>query len=148
MSKWPFVVAAIGAGALIALQPGMNADVARRLGNPFAAAFISILVAFLVALSYVIATRQTISWTAMSAVPWYLWFAGAIGTVFVAATLWLAPILGAAGLFAAIVAGQMIMAMAIDWFGFGPYQSQGLDPWRLLAVGLVLAGVVLFQRSA
>lgn len=147
MGKWPFLLTAIAIGGLIAIQPGLNSDVARRVGNPFIAAFLSISVSFLLAFGYVLATRQTVSLSAVLSLPWYLWLAGSIGAIFVAGTLWLAPVLGASALFAAIIAGQMIMALIIDWFGFGGYQSQGFDPLRLLAVALVLAGVLIFQRS-
>ncbi|MCP4383445.1 MAG: DMT family transporter [Hyphomicrobiales bacterium] len=148
MIKWPFILAAIGIGGLIAIQPGINSDVARRLDNPFAAAFLSISVSFLLATVYVLSARQNVSWSAVTSLPWYLWLGGTIGAIFVAGSLWLAPVLGAAALFAAMIAGQMMMALIVDWFGFGGYQSQGFDPWRLLAVGLVLAGVLIFQRSA
>lgn len=59
----------------------------------------------------------------------------------------MAPILGAAALFAAIVAGQMIMATVIDWIGFGNAQGHDFDPMRIVAIALVLAGVMIFQRS-
>jgi len=148
LSKIPFILVAIVIGGVVALQPGLNADVARRIGNPFVAALLSILVSFALAAFYVLATRQTVAWHSVGSLPWYLWLAGTIGVIFVAGTLWLAPILGAAALFAAIVAGQMIMATLVDWFGFGGYQSHSLDPLRIVAIVLVLAGVLIFQRSA
>jgi len=148
LSKIPFVLAAILIGGVVALQPGLNADVARRIGNPFVAAFLSILVSFALASAYVLVSRQTFAWNAVASMPWYLWLGGSIGVIFVAGTLWLAPILGAAALFAAMVAGQMIMATLVDWSGFGGYQSHGFDPLRIVAIVLVLAGVLIFQRSA
>jgi bacterial/archaeal transporter family-2 protein len=148
LSKILFVLAAVVIGGVVALQPGLNAEVARRLGNPFVAAFLSIFVSLTLSLASVLATRQTFAWNAVTSLPWYLWLGGSIGVIFVAGTLWLAPILGAAALFAAIVAGQMITATLVDWSGFGGYQSQSFDPLRLVAIGLVLAGVLIFQRSA
>ena len=61
--------------------------------------------------------------------------------------LWLAPILGAALLFAAVVAGQMIVATLADLIGFSGYQSQSFDPWRILGILLVLGGVWAFSRA-
>lgn len=89
MTKVPFLIAALAIGGSIALQPMLNADVARRLGNPFAAAFISISVAFVFALVYVVGTRQHFAWPAIASLPWYLWLGGTIGVAFVAGTLWL-----------------------------------------------------------
>jgi transporter family-2 protein len=80
--------------------------------------------------------------------PWYLWFGGSIGVIFVVGTLWIAPVLGAALLFASMVAGQMIMATIADLTGLAGYQSHGFDPWRIAGVILVLAGVWAFQRAA
>lgn len=147
MSKFPYIVAAIAVGGFLSLQPGLNADVARRIGSPFAAAFLSITISFVLALGYVLSTRQSVTWPAVGSLPWYLWIPGSIGFVFVAAGLWLAPILGASALFASIVVGQMIAAALVDQFGVGGYQAHEFDPWRILAIALVLSGVWLFQRT-
>ncbi len=148
MPKLPYVLAAVAIGGVLTLQPGLNADVARRLGNPFGAGVISILVSLGVALAIVLGSRQQVAWGSALTMPWYLWLAGSIGLVFVVGTLWLAPILGAALLFVSIVAGQMIMATIADYTGLGGYTSQSLDPWRLAGIALVLAGVWVFQRGA
>jgi bacterial/archaeal transporter family-2 protein len=147
LSKLPFVLAAVVIGGILTFQPGLNADVARRLGNPFGAGALSIAVSFALSLAIVFATRQEVAWSAAQSMPWYLWFAGSVGVIFVVGTLWLAPILGAALLFASVVAGQMIVATLADLIGFGGYQSQSFDPWRLVGILLVLAGVAAFSRA-
>lgn len=148
MLKLHFIVLAVTIGGLIALQPGLNAEVSRRLGSPFVAAFISVTVAFILCLGYMLVTRPTIHWSAIGTMPWYVWLGGVIGVVFVIGTLWLAPVLGAGTLFAAMVAGQMITATAVDWAGLTGYQSQGFDPMRLVAIALVVGGVAIFYRTA
>ena len=148
MPKLVYVLAAIVMGAALTIQPGLNAEVARRLANPFAATLVSIFISFAAALAFVLVTRQSADWSAALTMPRYLWLAGTIGFVFVLGALYLAPLLGAALFFAAIVAGQMIMATIVDATGFSGYASQGLDPWRLAGIALVLAGVLVFQRAA
>ena len=148
MPKLRFVLAAFAIGGVLALQPGLNAEVARRLGSPFGAGVLSICVSFALVLALFLSSGQGASWSAALSMPWYLWLAGAIGVVFVVGTLWLAPILGAALLFVCIIAGQMITATLADAIGFGGYQAQAFDPWRIVGLGLVLAGVWLFQRPA
>ena len=148
MSKLPFILAAIAIGGLLTIQPGLNSDVARRLGNPFGAGTVSMFVSFTVGVAIVLFSRQNVAWSGVLSMPWYLWFAGTIGVVFVIGTLWLAPILGAALLFASIVAGQMIGATAADFFGFGGYQGHNFDWLRVAGIALVLAGVWVFQRAA
>lgn len=147
MFNIPFLLAAIAVGGTIALQPMLNAEVARRVGSPVVAAFLSITVSFLLCSAYILVTRPTIHWASVVSLPWYLWIGGTIGFLFVVASLWLAPVLGAAALFGAIVAGQMIMATLVDWTGLGGYEGHSFDPMRIVAIVLVLAGVVIFQRT-
>ncbi len=145
--KIPFLLAAIAVGSAVAIQPILNAEVARRVGSPVVAAFLSILVSFLLCSVYVLATRPHFSWGMVAGMPWYLWIGGSIGFLFVIGAIWLAPVLGAAALFGAVVAGQMIAATVVDWTGLGSYQGHNFDPLRILAIVLVLAGVLIFQRS-
>lgn len=147
MSKFPYILAGIAIGGLLTLQPGLNADVARRLGNPYGAGLVSIFVSLVILVAIVFGARQPVAWSAAASMPWYLWLAGSIGVIFVVGTLWLAPILGAALLFIAVVAGQMIMAIIAGSTGFGGYAVQPLDPWRIVGVVLVLVGAWVFQRG-
>jgi transporter family-2 protein len=148
LPKLRFVLAAFAIGGVLALQPGLNAEVARRLGSLFGAGVLSICVSFALVLALFLALGQGASWSASLSMPWYLWLGGAIGVVFVVGTLWLAPILDAALLFVCIIAGQMIIATLVDAIGFGGYQAQAFDLWRIVGIGLVLAGAWLFRRPA
>ena len=148
MSKLPYIVTAVAIGGVLTIQPGLNADVARRLANPLGAGLLSTFVSFVLVFAIVFGTRQNVAWSALPSLPWYLWFGVSIGVMFVVGTLWLAPTLGAALLFASIIAGQMLMATVADLTGLAGYQSHGFDPWRIAGVVLVLAGVWAFQRAA
>jgi transporter family-2 protein len=148
LSKLPYVLTAVVIGGVLTMQPGLNAEVARRLGNPLGAGLVSMFVSFTLALAIVLGSRQNVSWGALAAMPWYLWLGGSVGMIFVVGTLWIAPVLGAALLFSSIVAGQMIMATIADLTGLAGYQSHGFDPWRIAGVLFVLAGVWAFQRAA
>ncbi len=148
MPKVAFIAAAIAAGGFLALQPGMNAEVARRIGTPFGASFLSITVSFIFATAFLLVTRQGFAVGSAVAMPSYLWLAGVIGFGFVAAALVLAPILGTALLFASVIAGQLIVAVILDMTNYGGYASHGFNPWRLVGIALVLAGVWIFQRVA
>ncbi len=147
MSRLPALLIAVSLGLMVALQPGLNADVARRLGNPVAAAFLSISVSFGLSAIYLLVTRQGLPISALATLPWYLWIGGLIGFLFVVGGLSVAPVLGGALLFAAIVLGQMIGAILADTFGIGAYAAREIDPLRILGVVLVVAGVFLFQRA-
>jgi transporter family-2 protein len=148
LPKLAYIFIAIVLGGLLVLQPGFNADVARRIGSPLGAGVISIFVSVVVAAAVLILSRQSVEWGSVASMPWHLWLAGVIGVVFVMVALWLAPILGGSVLFAAVVAGQMIGATIADQVGVGGYQAHAFDPWRIVAIALVLGGVWLFQRAA
>jgi transporter family-2 protein len=147
VTKWLYVLAAVGIGGLIALQPAMNAELAKRIGSPFGAGVLSIFVSFALVVAIFLGSRQPFAVSAVPSLPFYLWFGGAIGVVFVVGTLWLAPKLGAALLFAAIVAGQLIVATIADFRGFGGLEAETFSPWKIVGIVLVVAGVVAFQRA-
>ena len=52
-----------------------------------------------------------------------------------------APKLGAAALFAFILAGQAVASLAVDHFGWVGFDENPVTPGRLLGVALVAAGV-------
>jgi transporter family-2 protein len=148
LSKLSYILIAIVLGGFLTLQPGLNADVARRIGSPLGAGVISIFVSVVIAGVVLLLSRQQVEWAPAASMPWHLWLAGVIGAVFVVGALWLAPILGGGVLFAAVVAGQMIGATIADQVGVGGYQAHAFDPWRIVAIVLVMTGVWLFQRAA
>ncbi len=147
MTRLPALFVAVSLGIMIALQPGLNADVARRFGSPVGAAFLSISISFALCAVYILATRQGFPLAALPSLPWYLWIGGVIGFVFVVGGISVAPVLGGALLFAAIVLGQMIGALLADQFGIGAYAAREIDIQRVAGVALVVAGVFLFQRA-
>jgi transporter family-2 protein len=147
LNKLPYVLAAAVIGGILALQPGLNAEVGRRVGNGLGAGMISIFVSAIVSTALVFGTRQQVAWGAALSMPWYLWIAGAIGVIFVVGSLLLAPILGAGLLFVSVIAGQLIVAMINDYTGFAGYGSHGVDGWRIAGILLVLVGVWVFQKG-
>jgi transporter family-2 protein len=147
LTRLPYLLLAVALGAMIAIQPGLNSEVSRRLGTPVGAAFLSILISFSLSVVYLVVTRQGFPVAALAGLPWYLWLGGVIGFAFVIGSLFVAPVLGGALLFAAIVLGQMIAALVADYFGVGGYPAREPDPLRIAGVLLVVAGVFLFQRA-
>jgi len=143
----PFILAAIAIGGFIAIQPALNAELARRIGSMFGAIFLSVTLSFVLALIAFLIIRPPLALSAIPSVPPWVWLNGFIGFGFVVGTLWLAPTLGGAVLFASIVAGQMIVAVIADHYGFGGYNTEGIDAWRIAGIILVVGGVLAFQRG-
>jgi transporter family-2 protein len=69
-----------------------------------------------------------------------------LGAAYVALTIVLAPRLGAATMIAAIVAGQMLMSLALDQYGLVGFPLHPITAARVVGALLVIAGVALIQR--
>jgi bacterial/archaeal transporter family-2 protein len=142
-----FLLLALGAGVLLPVQAGVNAQLRSGLGSPVAAALVSFLVgtAGLAAVALLLRTPLPLGRAWAATTPWQ-WSGGLIGAVYVLAVIVLAPRLGAATLIAAVVAGQMITSLVLDQFGLVGFPVHSLTPVRLLGAALVIAGVILIQR--
>jgi transporter family-2 protein len=135
------------AGGLLPLQAAMNAAIgAQTSGALFATAsnFVSGLVVLAVML---IALR--VPWPTgaqFAAVPWWAWPSGLCGIAVVMSTLLAAPKLGASVTFAAVIAGQVGVALLCDTFGWLNYQQQDLSMGRILGAAMLVAGVILMRK--
>ncbi len=135
------------AGALIATQSGVNAQLARATGHPVFAATISFLVGTAALLVCAFALRG--AWAGPAALmhaPWWIWTGGLMGAAFVAMSAWLAPVLGAATLVSVAVAGQMAFALVLDHYGLVGFPVRSMSAGRAVGAGLLVIGVVLIRK--
>ncbi len=138
--------AALVLGALLPVQIGVNARLRTAVGHPGVAATISFAVGTLALLALMAATRPPLSADAVARVPWWGWGGGLLGAGYILGTILLAPRLGAAALTAAVIAGQLAAALALDHFGLLGFARQPITPARALGAALLAAGVLLVQR--
>ncbi len=142
------VVAAVLIGAVIALQPRVNGELAVELDDGFLAAFISFAVGTLALAAALVVwapgrrgfgrVREAITDRRMS--PWFL--AGGLAGAFLVLSQGLtAAALGVALFTVALVGGQSIGSLLIDRVGVGTMAPQPFTPTRvagaLLAIGAV-----------
>jgi bacterial/archaeal transporter family-2 protein len=138
---------AIGAGVLLPVQAGINAQLRSAVGSPLAAALVSFLVGTVGLAAVVLLLRESLTLRpAWIATPWWYWIGGLIGAGYVVATIVLAPRLGAATMIAAIVAGQMIASLLLDQYGLLGFPVHPIGGVRVLGAALVIGGVMLVQR--
>ena len=103
------------------------------------AAFFTMIVA-------VIALRERVpSWKTVVDVPWYAWSGGVFGGAFILLAILLLPSLGAATLFALVIAGQVLAAVTLDHFGAFGLTPHPIGAARLAGATLLIAGVVLIR---
>ncbi len=141
-----FLVAALLAGAAVPFQAGANAMLGRLLGHPLWATLVSLMVSAALIVPVMIAFRLPAP--AIGAAlkgPWWIWVGGAAGVVYVTAALLLAPRLGAASFMVAVIAGQMMASLAIDHFALMNFAHRPAGMARVGGLGLMLAGLVVFQ---
>lgn len=148
MTALYYMSAAMVVGAMVALQPPLNAILTRAVGNPFGATAISISVALTSALLLLTLTgRGDMSRAALSTVPWWVYFAGIIGAIYVAAGVVIAPMTGGLLFFVCVVAGQLLGAMIIDHLGAFGLAVREVTAWRLGGFALVMAGALMVLRG-
>jgi transporter family-2 protein len=148
MALWIWMLASILLGVLVTFQPLLNAILARAIGSPYGAATISILVAaFGAVVTSAFAGRGDLSRAALASVPWWVYLAGFVGTLFVVSGVVIAPLTGALLFFVCVVAGQLLGATLADHFGLFGLDVRPASLQRLLGLALVLGGAVLVQRG-
>lgn len=142
-----YLLLALGAGLLMPVQAGVNAELSAKIGGPFLAALVSFLVGTLALAGVTVIFRlplPTLS-TALS-VPAWKWCGGFLGALFVTSTIFLAPKLGAVTLLALLVSGQMLASLVLDHFGWLGYPEHLISVPRVLGVLFLLVGVILVQK--
>jgi transporter family-2 protein len=143
-----YLAFAVLLGVSVSLQPLMNAVLARAIGSPFGAAAISITVAAVGAAAMVAVTgRGDMSRAALASVPWWIYLAGFVGTLFVVGGVVIAPVTGAQLFFISVIAGQLIGAALADHFGLFGVTVRPLSLERTLGLALVLGGALLVRRG-
>jgi transporter family-2 protein len=139
-------VLALGAGVSVATQQVLNGGLRTALASPAWAGLVSYaggLVAMIVA---VIALGERVpSWKTIADVPWYAWSGGLFGAAFILLAILLLPFLGAATLFALVIAGQVLAAVTMDHFGAFGLTAHPVSAARLAGAVLLIAGVVLIR---
>jgi bacterial/archaeal transporter family-2 protein len=144
-ASWPYLLA-VGVGAALTVQVGMNATAGRVLGSRLWAAAANFLVGLvaLVACATVLAPRSPPG--ALGAVPGWAWLGGLLGAAYVAAATLLGPRIGAMALVAFVLVGQLAMALVVDQFGVLGFPRMPVTPVRLLGAALLVAGALLVLR--
>jgi transporter family-2 protein len=143
-----FVLTAVLAGAVLAVQVGVNVQLRNSMGDPITSTFASFVVGTIGLFIYALITRAPWpAWSSLGQIPAWQWTGGLLGAVYVVSTILIGPRLGAATLLSLVVAGQMIAAMLLDHYGLLGFSQQGINLWRVAGALLLIAGTVLVLRN-
>lgn len=146
MQSITFLVAALISGALVPLQAGANAALGRALGHPLWATIMSLAVSAICVVPVLLALRVSgPSIAGLAGQPKWIWIGGIVGVIYITAALLLAPKMGAASFMTAVIAGQILASMAIDYYGLVGFEAKSITGPRLMGAALVVAGVLVMQ---
>ena len=135
------------AGGLVALQAPINSMLGKTIGT-FAAASVS----------FVIGTIALVAITVFAGggfgevgdardLAWYYLTGGLLGAVYVTTVLVSVRTLGAGGVTAATITGQLAASVVVDRLGILGLEERALSPLRVLGIVLLAAGTFLVVRE-
>ena len=134
-------------GGLVALQAPVNSLLGRSIGT-WQAAFVSFAIGT-VALACIaaLATGGLGQVADVRHVPWYYLTGGLLGAAYVTSILVAVRTLGAGGVVAATVAGQLAVSVVVDHFGLIGVTKQAITPAKVAGVVLLALGTYLVVRD-
>ena len=132
-------------GGLIALQAPINAGLGRATGT-FAAALVSFMVGTAVLAAIVIVSGRAGGVAEATNVEWYYLIGGILGAAYVFTALVTVDTIGAGGVAAATITGQLTASVLLDRVGALGLEETPLTAERLAGVALLLAGTYLVVR--
>jgi transporter family-2 protein len=133
-------------GGLIALQAPINSGLGKATGT-FAAAAISFTVGTVVLVAIVLVSGNLGEVSGVSDVPAHYLIGGLLGAAYVTTVLLTVRTLGAGGVTAATVAGQLTAAVVIDRLGILGLESKPITFTRMIGVLLLFGGTLLVIKT-
>jgi len=147
VDRWVAVLAMVAAGGLVAMQAPINSTLGKAVGT-FAAASVSFAVGLAVLVCITLLFTSGFGEVVNSAdLRWYYLTGGLLGAAYVTTVLVSVRTLGAGGVTAATIAGQLTLAVVIDRYGWFGIDKQGLTPQRVLGIALLAVGTFLVVRG-
>lgn len=139
-------LATVVVGSLIALQAPINSGLGKAVGTLPAAA-ISFTIGTILLLGLVIVSGNLGNLSEAANVRWYYLLGGMLGAAYVTTVLLTVRTLGAGGVTAATVAGQLTASLVIDRVGMLGLEETPITLTRVIGVVLLFAGTVLVIRT-
>ena len=149
MNNLLFPLLAFAAGAAIAAQASMNAQLGVLLRNSLLAtviAFFSSLIFTAIVLAIIV--KRLPSPETLKAVPGYLWFSGGLLSTFGIATFyWLIPKMGIGPMLSYALAGQLILAILAGHFGWFQLPVIPISTLKITGVCSLILGIALINNG-
>ena len=141
------MLAGAGAGCLVGMQAPINSRLGKSIGTVQAASLSFVVgTVALVALAAVVHGGLG-AYAHVDRAPWWALVGGLLGAVYVTVALLAVRTLGASGLTAVVIAGQLAISVVIDRFGLLGVARQSIAAHRVVGLVLLVAGVALVVRK-
>lgn len=145
MERWLAVAVMAVAGGLVATQPALNAGISRAVGG-LPAAMLSFAVGTLALIAVVLIAGQMPRLAGVGDIQWYYLLGGVFGALWVALSIPAVKAIGAGGVVAATISGQLTGAVVADRLGVFGLDQVSITPSRLAGVALLGLGTYLIVR--
>jgi transporter family-2 protein len=142
-----FIFLAVLAGMAMPTQAVVNSRLANSVESPILAAFISFAVGTIALFIYILLTGIPLGNLAASkGAPLVAWIGGFLGAFFVSVMATIVPRIGVALSFSLAIAGQMLVTLLIDHFGWLGVPEKPINLMRVLGAAFITVGVVLIRK--
>ncbi len=145
-----WIALALIVGALLPVQGAINALLRTDLVAPFAVGVISFVIATLT-MSAILAATTLLAGApqprlaGITDMPWWGWLGGFAGATYVTAVFTAIPAIGTAATIGLTVAGQQIVSVLVDRYGWFRLPQRPISALRLAGIAALLAGVTAMQ---
>jgi len=151
-SSWRFNVnilpfLALAAGAAIAIQATMNAQLGVLLKSSMMGTSIAFLFSFLfIASAMLLSAKQYPNMTEIKSIPLYLWFSGGALSAFgVGMFYYLIPKMGVGSMMSYALSGQILIAILASHLGWFDLPVKPLNFFKVIGAVLLIVGVLLIN---
>src|SRR3954469_8835675 len=146
MGRGLAVLLTAAVGGLIALQAPINSQLGKKIGT-FQAAFFSFAIGTAVLLVIAALAKGGLGRIGDARhLTWYYLMGGVLGAAYVTSVLVTVRTLGAGGVVAATIAGQLTAAVVVDQLGVLGLEKQAVTVPRVIGVALLAAGTFLVVK--
>jgi transporter family-2 protein len=138
-----FIPLSLAAGALLAVQAGANAQLAKATRSPFAATTLQLAVGALLLLILALLSGSVSALSLLPNARWWHAIGGMASAFYVVSGILLFPRIGAVVCIGLFIAGQILASTALDVFGLLGVAATGLSLGVTIGAAMVMTGAIL-----
>lgn len=147
---WGWRALALGTGFLMAAQSAINGHLGVVLGSSAKSAFVSFTVGTIVLALIACVLKLKIRIRVPQGKtknPWWMYFGGVLGALFVAGNALLVPVLGTGLTIMAALTGMITGSLMVDKFGLLQAPQRAVTLTQVLSLGVMVIGIALVRLT-